>query len=403
MVRELVCAEPGISLADVLSRLKGVTVDHLYSLIGAGSVHVDLHAEPLAEPARVRLYRDAETARAYLVVKHETSADRVPAPRLVDLSGGTRVQWDGRPWMIANVGEHETTLIGDGGQIVQLQTAVLETLISCGKLTGLPVAELGLSPEARSRFTAASPEDLREANRRYEAIRPRLSGDAPSGHVPLRTIRHWMRRWQQATQAFGRGFIGLLPRRADRGRRGRKLPENTIALMHEFIRNGYETLKQKRKSAVYAEFVRECERQHVMAPSYKTFAAEVNHRPRVEQIRRRQGPRAAYSHQPFHWELTQTTPRHGDRPFEIGHIDHTELDIELVCADTGQNLGRPWLTILMDAYSRRFLALYLTFDAPSYRSAMMVLRECVRGHGRLPRTIVVDGGQSSAAYISRLC
>jgi putative transposase len=392
MVQELVCAQPGIGLAAVLSRLKDVAVDHLYSLIGAGSVYVDLGAEPIAEPARVRLYRDAETARAYRVVKDEAAVDRVPAPRLIDLSGGTQVQWDGRPWTIANVGEHETTLIGESGQVVQLQTAVLETLISHGKLTGLLVAEPELSPEARGRFTAASPEDLREANRRYEAIKPRLSGDSPNGHVPLRTIRDWMRRWQQAAQVFGRGFIGLLPRRANRGNRGRKLPENTIALMHEFIRDGYETLKQKRKSVVYAELVRECERRHVMPPSYKTFAAEVNQRPRVEQIRRRQGPRAAYSHQPFHWELTQTTPRHGDRPFEIGHIDHTELDVELVCAETGKNLGRPWLTILIDAYCRRFLALYLTFDAPSYRSAMMVLRECVRRHGRLPRTIVVDGG-----------
>ena len=28
--------------------------------------------------------------------------------------------------------------------------------------------------------------------------------------------------------------------------------------------------------------------------------------------------------------LTGKTPRHGDRPFEIGHIDHTELDVEVV-------------------------------------------------------------------------
>jgi len=29
-----------------------------------------------------------------------------------------------------------------------------------------------------------------------------------------------------------------------------------------------------------------------------------------------------------------TTPRHGDRPYEIGHIDHTELDVEIVCSQT---------------------------------------------------------------------
>jgi hypothetical protein len=47
----------------------------------------------------------------------------------------------------------------------------------------------------------------------------------------------------------------------------------------------------------------------------------------------------------------------------------------------------------MDAFSRRLLAFFLTFDPPSYRSCMMVLRECVRRHGRLPQILVVDGGK----------
>src|SRR6266699_2375298 len=85
-----------------------------------------------------------------------------------------------------------------------------------------------------------------------------------------------------------------------------------------------------------------------------------------------------------------TPPRHGDRPWEIAHIDHTQLDIELL-SSLGKPLGRPWATFLVDAYSRRLLAVYLTFDPPSYRSVMMVLRVCVRRLGRLPQMLVVDG------------
>src|SRR5262249_55355001 len=44
------------------------------------------------------------------------------------------------------------------------------------------------------------------------------------------------------------------------------------------------------------------------------------------------------------------------------------------------------------AYSRRVLAVYVTYDPPSYRSVMMVLRLCVLRHGRLPQELVVDGG-----------
>jgi putative transposase len=64
------------------------------------------------------------------------------------------------------------------------------------------------------------------------------------------------------------------------------------------------------------------------------------------------GTKVAYNSSTWHWELTYTTPRHGDRPFAIVHIDHTQLDIELR-SSTGRLLGRPWLTLLIDAYSRR--------------------------------------------------
>ena len=50
-------------------------------------------------------------------------------------------------------------------------------------------------------------------------------------------------------------------------------------------------------------------------------------------------------------------------------MDHTQADVWVVCSQTGRLLGRPWLSFLMDAFSRRMLALYLTFDPPSYRSA----------------------------------
>ena len=124
-------------------------------------------------------------------------------------------------------------------------------------------------------------------------------------------------------------------------------------------------------------------------------------RPGFEQTER-QGHRAAYACEEFYWELELTTPRHGDRPFEIAHIDHTELDTEAVCSRTGRVLGRPWLTLLTDAFSRRVLAIYLTYDPPSYRSCMMVLGDVSRRHARLPQIVVVDGGQISRASILKL-
>jgi transposase InsO family protein len=211
--------------------------------------------------------------------------------------------------------------------------------------------------------------------------------------VSKRTLRSWVASYRSAEAAYGAGYLGLLPKTAKRGNRGRKLPEQTCKLMSEFIEREYETLRQRTKYAAYALLLRHCQEQGVIAPSYKTFRLEVKQRAGVEQTFKRQGRRAAYQRQPFCWELELTTPRHGDRPFEICHLDHTEADIELCCAHTGRVLGRPWVTFLSDAYSRRLLAVWLTFDRPSYRSCMMALRECVRRHRRFPQMLVVDGGR----------
>lgn len=58
---------------------------------------------------------------------------------------------------------------------------------------------------------------------------------------------------------------------------------------------------------------------------------------------------------------------------------------------------------MIDAYSRRILAFYFSFDPPSRISLMMVLRECVRKHHRLPECIVADNGKEfRSAYFEKL-
>lgn len=173
-------------------------------------------------------------------------------------------------------------------------------------------------------------------------------------------------------------------------------------LIEEFVQNDYETHKQKGKYVVYSAYRLTCEQRGIMPASYKTFCKAVKNRSRYEQTLKRQGRRAAYKDKEFYWELTPTTPRHGERPLHIAHIDHTELDVELVDSLTGQAFGRPWATFLTDAYSRR-MAVYLTYDPPSSRSCMMILRECVRRFGRLPQIVVVDGGpEFSCTYFETL-
>jgi putative transposase len=392
-VKAYVGATPGISLQELVETAKDfATPDDIYKLIASDHLWVDLRAVPMAEPDRVPVFPKAPGDLLQREGKPPALITSTPA---CSLNVGSALQWDGRIWKIVNVGKEAVSLLGSDQVLTELPLRAIETLAREGRITEVkadPDSELHAS--ISDRLSKASEADLLEGNKRFASVSRFLRGEGQSPEHPVspRTLRRWIAAYRSAEHALGCGYLGLLPRTTQRGNRAHKLPENVRVLMTELIEKDYETLKQKTKTASWLALSLACDREAVAVPSYKTFSLAIRRRPRFTQVLKRSGRRAAYQHEAFHWELELTTPRHGDRPFEIAHIDHTELDVECVCSLTGRVLGRPWMTLLSDAFSRRILAFYLTFDRPSYRSCMMVLRESVRRQARLPQVVVVDGG-----------
>jgi transposase InsO family protein len=307
------------------------------------------------------------------------------------LRTGTILDWDGRTWTVLNAGLSAMALRADDGTITEISLDAVHESIRQDRIRVAGARPGSDSPEMQQRLLSASEADLEEATRRFHIVSRALRGESP-GSLPGRTLRRWIAAYRTANEQHGNGYIGLLPK-PNHGNPASKLPEKAMSLMTEFIDEDYETLKQKTMFAAWSALKLTCDREQVLTPSFKTFSRAVHQRSGPEQTQKRQGSRAAYQMEPFFWELEQRTPRHGDRPFEIGHLDHTQADVWVVCSQSGRILGRPWLSLLTDAFSRRILALHLTFDPPSYRSAMMILRECVRRHARLPQMLVVDGGK----------
>lgn len=389
----LVSSEPGITLEALFHRVEGAANrDDVQIMIATEEIIVDLYRWDITEFDKARAYPDRDTASAYRQVIETPSADRLMG-QFVHLRVGEPLILDGVGWKIANVGETLVSLIGVDHAFTEIPVGIFEEMVKEGKVIGVqddrPKA---LHPEAEKIFLRANRHHFAEANRRAELIGAWERGELESDEaIPERTLRQWQAQKRAGETMFGNGYIGLLSKPRP-GNRTDKLPPASRELLNRFVQQEYETHKQKRKFAVYAAYQQECEARGVVPASYKTFCRAVKQRPAHEQTLKRQGRRAAYKHKEFHWELNYTTPRHGDHPFQIAHIDHTELDVELICSKTGKNLGRPWLTILVDAYSRRIVGMYLTFDPPSYRSCLMVLRDCVRRFKRLPQSVVTDGG-----------
>jgi len=350
-VLSYVSASPVVTLRELLEMTSGAaTPDDIYFLIATGKLYVDLHAASLAEPDGVRVFtcRDAALARSAASTEY--------------------------------LSLHVSGLTPQAPHIAA------------------PLTQGPGSFRLANELFRASEEDLRVANYRADIVRRHLQGESlpAGGEVPPRTLRRWLSRYRSGECLWGAGYLGLLPKRRP-GNQTPRLPDGSVRLMNEVIEAQYEKSKQKSRYACWIALQRDCEQRGVTAPSYTTFCSAVRKRAGFQQTLKRKGHRAAYSQEPFYLELSLKTPRHGDRPFEICHTDHTQIDVELTDPTGKHILGRPWMTLMMDAFSRRALAVYVDFDEPSYRSCMMVLRECVRLHNRLPECLVVDGGPEFAS------
>lgn len=310
---------------------------------------------------------------------------------------------------IINTGTKKTSLQRADGQLVSLNNEQLDALIDRGEITAVNQVSRrdDLQTAVNDILRLASPQAMKKAQEHYQSIQPYLVEPAPT--CPTRTIKRWRDRYRAAEREYGNGFVGLIPNQHSQGNRVPKISAEVLAYMDSYIQKHYETIKQRSVHSVFKTFKTDFAEEHPawVLPSRAAFYSAVKRRSGAGQTRSRQGRRAAIQKEPMYWELKQTTPRHGSRPFEIVHIDHTPMDIELLssleslslCNISVDKLSKPqelanqaWLTLMIDAYSRRILAVYVTYESPSYRTCMMVMRICVMRFKRLPQTIVVDNG-----------
>jgi putative transposase len=395
IVLNYIRSTPEVTLEDLLSIEDApFTADDIYRLVILGEIFVDLDQFLITNFNKFPLFIDREVANAFLNAENSfQSGTNIILDNKVTFEVGGNILWSGNLWTVINIGESEISLLDETEKIISLPISSFEELIKRRfiKSFNSPALDNEEDKEYKEIMISASPAELKRANEKFFILRKHMDGEKVD--IPERTLRDWKQKYLRAETKHGRGFVGLIPARYRQGNHTRRLSQDVINLMGKYIEENYEDKRQPDKSSVYNVFKEECKGKGYDPPTLKTFIKEIEKRPKHEQDEKRMGRKGAYGSEPVYWELSLTTPRHGSRPFELAHIDHTKLDIELICSKTQTNLGRPWLSLLIDAFSRRVLAFYLTFDEPSYRSCMMTIRECVRKFSRMPKTIIVDGGR----------
>lgn len=362
-------------LAELYEKLN-CRADDVFKLIADGQLVSDIDVAPLEDPYRCRVFRDT-------AVREFEHARLHPAPHaipgVVDIRVGAHLDYDQQHYTVVMVGGKKAVLQSDDGKSVDVAMDTLERLAFNQDLVARGTDQL--EPLRLSDFTE---EELKVALSRMNSLE----------HVtkPNRSQRRHLKALALAKLTGTDELVALVPRLRHRGNRLPRLDEAQEDAMQYVIKEHYLTSAAPNAKHTHKLLKALCTERGIQTPSYPTLISRIKSIAQQTADRARHGNRVAYQNSEFVHVLYANTPVHGSRFMQYVHMDHTELDIELISLKTGKRLGRPWLSLAIDAYTRRIVGIYLSFDPPSYRSNMMLLRDMVRRYRRLPQIIVVDNG-----------
>jgi putative transposase len=244
------------------------------------------------------------------------------------------------------------------------------------------------------------PEHLRtQALQRFALIQPFLQDGvalttlAQQHAVSLRTLRRWVALYRRL------GLVGLSrPVRADRGSYRRVTPELQAVIEGLALRAPALSV-----AAIYRQIVTLTRTKGWAVPSYGTVYTIVRRLPAALTTLAHEGL-SAYSDQ---FELVQRYA--ATRANEVWQADHTPLDIWVL--DDRQQPARPWLTVILDDYSRAVAGYFLSLQHPSALHTSLALRQAIwrkeEAHWHIcgiPETFYTDHGSDfTSRHIEQVC
>ena len=247
---------------------------------------------------------------------------------------------------------------------------------------------------ARAVLKNHPPKALSVALDRFKIIRSAIEDDLPSRALTGRgchTRRRWLLAFRKAKREGGIGLVGLCPRVHLRGNPTPRYPKETYDVLGEVADEQYENAINATAKAVYAVAQDRCSERRVPCVSYSSFLIFLKKRDSLRALARRQGVKAAAAAAPAFGP--RDPARQGQRPLDVVHLDHTELDVLVrVGPDTDAVTTRLWLTLAICAWSRCIVGYDLSFDPPAVAGLFTAYRDVLQRQDRMPNRTVVDRG-----------
>lgn len=184
----------------------------------------------------------------------------------------------------------------------------------------------------------------------------------------VRTVRRLIDKWEQE------GLVGLAQtERADKGKH--RVDENWQEFILKTYKEGNKGSKRMTRQQVAIRVKARADELGVKPPSHMTVYRILQ--PVIEKQEKAKSIRSPG------WRgsrLSVKTREGKDLTIEysnqVWQCDHTRVDVLLV-DQHGKILGRPWLTTVIDSYSRCIVGINFGYDAPSSQVVALALRHAI--------------------------
>ncbi|WP_291423077.1 Mu transposase C-terminal domain-containing protein [Deinococcus sp.] len=265
-----------------------------------------------------------------------------------------------------------------------------------GTLTDAPVEELtpvqaaSATPKVgtASGFPLDSPEHARrmeKAKAKLVAVQEllalgsdrsseRVARIAADNRISVSTLYRWeaVYRRSDSVDALVR------PQRSDRNRN--RTSEEVEALIERVINAYFLTRERPTQQSAYQRLRDDIDRANrsrvgetpLQTPHFATFRRRLLDISAERRVSRRYGPKAGTLRQ-----LIISAYPGAISPHSVAQIDHTPIDLILVDQRLRQPLGRAFLTLIMDVYSRMVLGFSIGFEAPSSYGVGMAISQAI--------------------------
>jgi putative transposase len=252
-----------------------------------------------------------------------------------------------------------------------------------GKSYQLAISSLRATKDESNKPELISLVDISEkqwalAQRRFEIIKPllatpkfyRTQNQVKARADEFRVGQSTVYRWLDLYEATGLLSALVRPKRSDLGRS--KVSPDVESIINDVIQHEYLSEQRIKVINVQEEVAARCKKAGLTAPHINTIRNRIKSLPEALRVRKRRGRQMAKGYEPL-----QGTFPGADWPLAYVQIDHTRLDIILVDDTHRQPVGRPYITLAMDVFSRMVAGFYLSFDPPSCFTAGMCIAHAI--------------------------